>query len=316
MKGPPSLRSHLSCGLLLLGILLLAACARTPLQLDELAADELGGPRSMELTDVPFFPQEAYQCGPAAMATLMNHRGLEIVPEQLTPQMYLPGRRGSLQIELLTAARRQGFLAYVHDPELTGLLTQVRAGHPVLVLQNLALERVPVWHYAVVIGFDLDADEVLLRSGTTRRERLPLRRFERTWQRGDYWAISLHPPGQLPEQPDQTRYLRAVAALEQVERWDDAEAGYLAAVERWPDSATAWFGLGNSLYQQNDFAAAEEHYRQALRRNALQPAIHHNLAWALIRQHRSDEARPHAEEAARLADDDQPHYRAALDALP
>lgn len=312
----PYPRNRLSCVLLLAGIMLLAACARTPLQLDELDVGALDEPRAVELTDVPFFPQRAYQCGPAAMATLMNHQGLEIAPEELSPQMYLPGRRGSLQIELLTAARRQGFLAYVHEPELTGLLAQVRAGHPVLVLQNLALERVPVWHYAVVVGFDLDAGEVLLRSGTTRRERMSLRRFERTWQRGEYWAISLHQPGELPEEPDETRYLRAVAALEQVERWSDAERGYEAAIAHWPDSATAWFGLGNSLYQQDDFAAAEEHYRQALRRDALQPAIHHNLAWALIRQDRPDEARPHAEEAARLADEDQAHYRAALDALP
>ncbi|MCK8515120.1 PA2778 family cysteine peptidase [Methylonatrum kenyense] len=302
--------------LLLLAVVLLAACARTPLQIDELETEQLGEPRAVELTEVPFFPQEAYQCGPAAMATLMNHRGLDIAPEDLTPQMYLPGRRGSLQIELLTSARRQGFLAYVHEPELTDLLAQVRVGHPVLILQNLALERVPVWHYAVVVGFDLDAGEVLLRSGTTKRERMSLRRFERTWQRGDYWAITLHQPGDVPERPDETRYLRAVAALEQVERWPDAEAGYRAAIQYWPDSATAWFGLGNTLYQQDGFADAEDYYRQALRRDALQPAIHHNLAWALIRQDRPDEARPHAEEAARLADEGQSHYRTALDALP
>ncbi len=296
-------------------IVLLVGCARTPLQIDALDTDDFGSPRAVELEDVPFFPQEAYQCGPAAMATVMNHRGLEIAPDDLTPQVYLPGRRGSLQLELLTAARRQGFVAYVHDPELPDLLAQVRAGHPVLILQNLALPRIPVWHYAVVVGFDLDAGHMLLRSGTTERESMSLRRFERTWQLGDYWAITLHPPGELPENPQQENALRAIAALEQVERWTEAETAYRQAVDLWPESLVARLGLGNSRYQLGAYADAEAQYREALVRHPESPAVHHNLAWSLIQQGRADAARPHAEQAAALAQPEQSHYRGALEAL-
>jgi hypothetical protein len=36
-------------------------------------------------------------------------------------------------------------------------LREVAAGNPVLVLQNLSFAWAPVWHYAVVMGYDADA---------------------------------------------------------------------------------------------------------------------------------------------------------------
>lgn len=98
-------------------------------------------------------------------------------------------------------------------PKLEHLIREIRAGHPVLVLQNLQLPQWPKWHYAVVIGIDLEADEVILRSGTTRREVLSLHRFERSWQFGDYWAIVVAPEGETPATAP--KYLAAVVPLEQ-----------------------------------------------------------------------------------------------------
>ena len=50
-------------------------------------------------------------------------------------------------------------------PRLADLLQEVAAGHPVIVLQNLGLEWIPVWHYSVVIGYDLSRGQLVLRSG-------------------------------------------------------------------------------------------------------------------------------------------------------
>jgi len=44
--------------------------------------------------------------------------GKAIEPEALRPQVYLPDRHGSLQIEMLAAARRNGFVAIELKPEL------------------------------------------------------------------------------------------------------------------------------------------------------------------------------------------------------
>ena len=44
-------------------------------------------PARAELTEVPFFPQEEYQCGPAALAMALNAAGLSVTPESLIEQV-------------------------------------------------------------------------------------------------------------------------------------------------------------------------------------------------------------------------------------
>src|SRR5690606_29823307 len=140
-----------------------------------------GLPRQAQIADLPFFPQEAYQCGPAALATILVHGGLETTPEQLTPYVYLPERQGSLPVDIVATARSHGRLVHTLAPQLDALLKEVAMGHPVLVLQNLGLDWLPRWHYAVVKGYDLDAGELLLNSGQHEDYALKLATFERTW---------------------------------------------------------------------------------------------------------------------------------------
>lgn len=294
----------------------LTGCATSPsLQHQALDPSDTDLSTRTELREMPFHPQGAYHCGPASLAMLMNWEGDPSHPDELAPRVFLEGRQGSLQAEMLATARRQGLLPYVHEPAFSALLRELDAGHPVLVLKNLGFQRYPIWHYAVVIGYDLEGRQLILRSGTTERKVLSFRRFERRWQRGNYWAITLHRPGRFPAEPVEQRYLRAAAGLEQVGRLQEAEIAYQAATQRWPDGMTAWLGLGNVRYQQQRFREAEAAYLAALQRDSESAAAHHNLAWALIRQQRPDDALPHALKAHRLAAEHGEHYRGALNSL-
>src|SRR5690606_16550407 len=109
-----------------------------------------------------------------ALATILAHEGLPVDAEALAPAVYVEGLRGSLQAELLAATRRHGFVPYRLEPDPLALFAEVESGKPVLVMQNLGLPRFPVWHYAVVVGFDPEQERVLLRSGTERRRAEPL----------------------------------------------------------------------------------------------------------------------------------------------
>jgi len=218
----------------------------------------------VELADTGFFPQEEYQCGPAALATVLGHAGVEITADELVPFVWLPERRGSLQPEMLAASRRYGRIPYVIAPDFGALLAEVAAGHPVLVLQNLGIGPVPLWHYAVVVGFSRDEREVILRSGVDRRRVTPAGVFARTWRRGDNWAMITLPPGELPAGDDVARYLRAVAAMEATGHAEEAAAAYRAALGRWPDSHLAHLGLGNALWGLGHADDAAGQYRSAL----------------------------------------------------
>lgn len=300
--------------LVLLTSVLLAGCASQSLQYSGLTSTLDGDARRIELEDTPFFSQTANHCGPAALATVLRASGVvEASPETLAPQVYLPARRGTLQAELLAATRRANRIPYVLEPKLADLLREVNAGNPVLVLQNLRLASWPKWHFAVVIGYDLDVGEIILRSGEERRQIVSMRRFERTWQKGDYWALVVAPPGATPVTATSSRFLQAVAPLEQQRRWQAAEQGYRAARQRWPDNPVVFMGLGNIAYQMASYDGAARHYQAAIERAPEMPAAHYNLAWALLRQNRTDAARLAAAQAERLAPEHSRYGHAVSD---
>ncbi len=287
-------------GALALGLLLLATGCASSLQAKRLtsAIDELG--QRTELVDVPFFPQKAYQCGPAATATVLTAAGASVTTEALVSQVYVPERRGTLQLGIVAAVRRHGYVPYVLDPQLTNLLREVAAGHPVLVLQNLALKWYPKWHYAVVVGFDLEKRQLILRSGQYPRHLTSLALFERTWRRGGYWAMVALAPAKLPVTAEEKRYIETVSALERNGHAPAAVRAYQTALGRWPESYLAWVGLGNSRYALADPVGAESAYRQAIRYRPQAASAHNNLALALAEQGRLSEAELAARTAVRL----------------
>lgn len=240
-----------------------------------------GLPARVELADTPFFPQTRYQCGPAALATVLNARGVTIAPDELVPQVYLPGREGSLQAEIIAAVRRQGLLAVAAEPALDALLAEIAAGHPVLVLQNLGLNWLPRWHYAVAVGYDLARQELVLRSGTEPRRITPFGVFLNTWNRSARWGIVVLAPGAFPAQAEPVSYLEAASALEGLGKWNEAGAAYRASAAKWPGNPLAWLGLGNTEYALGRAAPAEAAFRHALRRQAGAAVVWNNLAYAL-----------------------------------
>lgn len=275
-------------------LLLLTGCS-APLQsvrLLESPPPEL--PQKIELEQTPFYPQQRYQCGPAALATVLESSGVAISPEALVPEVYLPEREGSLQLEIIASARRHGRVPYPLAPQMSALLEEVESGHPVLVLQNLGLSWIPRWHYAVAVGYDLQQGQITLRSGEEKRRQISLETFERTWRRSNYWAIVVLPPDQLPSTADELPYLRSVLPFEQLGNWQMAQTAYRTATTHWPKSTGAYLGLGNASYMLKQLSAAESAYRTAIDiDNQFAPALN-NLAQTLAEMGKWKEAEHYA----------------------
>lgn len=281
-------------------ILCLAACATPPQTRLMLDSPPASLPRHVELTEVPYFAQDAFQCGPASLAMSLNSAGIAATPETLKPELYLPDRHGSLQVEMLAATRRHGAIAYQLAPELNDMLREIAAGTPVVVLQNLAFSWYPVWHYAVAIGYDLDLAEIILRSGPEQRQVLPMRTFEYTWARSGYWAMVALPPGRIPETAEATSFIAAVSALERISGPERTQGTYVAALNRWPGNLSAQIGVGNTAYQLHDLARAETAFRQAAHDHPDSVAALNNLAQTLADQERYAEALATARQAVSL----------------
>jgi tetratricopeptide (TPR) repeat protein len=273
-----------------------------------------GLPAHIEISSVPFYPQEAYQCGPAALAMVLQWTRADVRLQELLPEVYTPARKGSLQPALISAARRRSRLPYRIE-SVDALLQELAAGHPVIVLQNLGFHWFPRWHYAVVIGYDLKETAVILHSGIEACRQVHWSLFVRTWQRADYWGLVVLPMSELPASADEKSYLNAVLGLEEAGQWEGAARAYTTALERWPRSIGALMGLGNSRYALGNLTGAERAFRRAIEAHPQNGAAFNNLAQVLAEQGYYPEALQMVRRAVALGGPNEPLYLQTLDEI-
>lgn len=247
-------------------------------------------PQRIELIDAPFFPQTEYQCGPAALATALAYFKVPVTADALVDQVYIPALKGSVQVEMLAAARRYGMVSYALAPRFDDVLRELAAGTPVVVLQNYGVGPFKRWHYATIVGYDASVGDLTLRSGQWRRWWMPLALFEFTWRDSGYWAMVALPPDRIPATADPTRYLQAIVALEQAGQPRPAATAYAKFLERWPDEVGASIGLANAHYALGELGQAEAALRRALERHPESVIALNNLAQTLSDEGRNTEA--------------------------
>ena len=264
---------------------------------------------------MPFFPQTEYQCGPAALATILAHQGVPVDADDLVGAVYVEGLQGSLQPELLGATRRNGFIPYVLEPEPSALFAELAAGRPVLILQNLGIERVPVWHYAVVVGFDRDGDRVILRSGAEHRRLERASRFLRSWRRGEHWAFIALRPGEIPATATPARYVRALVGAEPLLPASGTHAAYRTALTEWPEDELVLFAAAARKHDERDLESATLLYRQLIALAPEHAAARNNLANVLAERGCYDQALSEARAALESIDPDSELYAAISETL-
>lgn len=264
-----------------LAVVWLAACSINP-QIELAGLEYNATPRAA--VDVPFFPQTAYQCGPAALASVLVASGVDTGPEDLSASVYLPERQGSLQVELIAATRARGRIPFVLPATVDALLAELRAQRPVLLLQNLGTRSTPVWHYAVLTSYDVERNAFALNSGSKQGVWIAAPKLVRTWAWGGRWAMVALRPGDFPASASDTdvvRYLKSVADFGAVAGAGSAAVAWRAATRKWPDEAGPPLALGNHAYSQGRLRDAVNWYSQGLQLAPGDVVLANNLATVL-----------------------------------
>jgi tetratricopeptide (TPR) repeat protein len=276
----------------------LAGCARVPPP--ALLLNTKGLEPRITLASVPFHPQAAQDdCGPAALAMMLGWSGIDTDLATLAAAVYTPGRAGTLQTDIVQAARRAGRLA-APVGALQDLLRELDAGHPVLVLQNLSFERWPRWHYAVATGYDLDGETLYLHSGREAHFATNFEDFEASWRSSGHWALTVTRPSDLPVSLSAAEGLAAANGLEQAGQDEAAGRAYGALLARWPENLAALMGFGNARYAAGDVESARQAFRQAVTLHPEAAEAWNNLAVSLADDGRHEDALRAAQEAVRL----------------
>ena len=212
---------------------------------------------------------------------MLGAAGVFTDPVALAPQVYLPSREGSLQLELLAATRRAGRIPYPVAGSAESLFAQLRTGRPVLILQNLQTRQFPAWHYAVLVGFDAPDNRVYLNSGRQQALAVDAPEFMRTWDWGGRWGMVALRPGELPAQADAADYMQAVADFESVAGSAAAVPAWEVALSSWPGQPTPYLALGNRAHAEGDLLLALDYFRRGLLVAGDNPALGNNMASVL-----------------------------------
>jgi ABC-type bacteriocin/lantibiotic exporter with double-glycine peptidase domain len=131
---------------------------------------------------VPYIEQTRRDdCGAAALASLLVHRGIEVPVASIDAAVYTPVLRGALLADLENFALGQGVQTRSGRGDLKLLQQQIVAGRPVLVLIQTGFGPWSQPHYLVVIGFD--QRRLLVHAGVAGGVFIDADEFERRWSR-------------------------------------------------------------------------------------------------------------------------------------
>jgi len=141
--------------------------------------------------DVPFYPQEDYQCGPASLAGVLNYWGFNISPGEIAAEIYSPHAKGTLDVDMVLYAERKGFGASQYRGSLEDLKRNIDSNQPLVVLVDDGFWVYEKAHFMVVVGYD--AGGLIVNSGKEQNLFIPLSRFLRSWERTKFWTLRITP---------------------------------------------------------------------------------------------------------------------------
>lgn len=163
-------------------LLLLLAClvsACSPFKAPSIRTDPAAG---WIIEGVPFYAQEGrYDCGPAALASLLGQRGESVSLEEIRAATYTPSLQGSLLPDLENYARSLGFGTRSGRGDLALLREAIDADTPVLIPLEMGRWTLTRPHYVVVYGYT--GSGFFVHVGNYERMTIAAEDLERRWQK-------------------------------------------------------------------------------------------------------------------------------------
>jgi predicted double-glycine peptidase len=169
---------------------LAAACAAVP-------QTALLSGKEVLVADVPFFPQDEYQCGPSAIATVINYwygkeKTARHLPfDQAVAHTYSPSARGVLGLDLMLYARKLGFDAKEREGSIEELRNCIDRGIPVIVLVDYGFSLYQRNHFMVVTGYT--GASIVVNSGRRQGRHIAYEDFNKIWKKTAFWALIIKP---------------------------------------------------------------------------------------------------------------------------
>lgn len=261
------------------------------------------------------YPQEEYFCGPSSLATLLTYEHIEFIYSDIIGSTFTPGVKDSLQHEMKEMARHYGLIPYEINPNLGAVLSEISNNRPVLVLLNLGLTSLPVWHYSVITGFDTASKKIFLTGSKNNQTGMSFDEFERFFERAGRWAIVALKPPLLPVASSEKEIMIAIGDMAKSGYKDQAKQAATNYVTQHPLSFVGAEVLANINYTMQDYLNASAEYKHALALKPNNAVIMNNLAQSLLKDNKLSEAKLYALAAVKAGGIFLAEHQATLEAI-
>ena len=146
-----------------------------------------GSKQNRIISNVPFYAQEAYQCGPASLAGVMNYWKIDVTPDSIAKEIYSKSAKGTLNIDMVIYPQKKGLLAEQYSGNMKDLKKNIDAGYPLIVLVDYGFWAFQSNHFMVVVGYNEDG--VIVNSGKDKGKFIPEEDFIKTWEKTKFWTL-------------------------------------------------------------------------------------------------------------------------------
>jgi len=152
-------------------------------------------PEAVRLHDAGPYLQDPDQCGPFALAALLEYIGVKADPDRLAQKLYSPGAGGTLTMDLYLEARRRGLETRQISGSEDTLVKELDEYNPVIVLFKYPGLRGSVGHFILVTGYSEDPRGFFVFWGDGKLSWIKLDRFHQFWSESNYWMLTVHGEG-------------------------------------------------------------------------------------------------------------------------
>ena len=141
------------------------------------------------ISDVPFFRQTKYNCGPAALASVYNFLGVSQAVEEISRRIYTRAQKGSLNLQLLIDAREQGLTATMYSGSFQRIKDAINEETPLILMISAGGDSL---HYVVVVGYEgYDLATIVVHDGYEPYKKYKREMLERKWSATGYCTIEI-----------------------------------------------------------------------------------------------------------------------------
>ncbi|WP_281951393.1 PA2778 family cysteine peptidase [Nitrosophilus kaiyonis] len=279
-------------------------------------------PKNIEnkkILNVPYVSQKEYFCGPASVLMILKywHKKGDIkdIPkyDEIIKRLYVPSKKGAYQIEIKSAIRDYNLLYFEKKTNIDEILKAVDKNIPVLVLLNLAFENYPMWHYAVVSGYDLRKREIYLHS-RKKYEVLSFYNFYNLHKKANFWTLFIVPNDFDLDFISKKDFLRTAVELENAKKYALAIKAYLNFLKKYPNDKDLLFGLANCYFLSKKYKKAKNIYLKIINIEN-DPLVYNNLALTYLNLRECNNAKEAIFKAMNLDKKNSKIYKSTLEEI-